>query len=68
MAHASPAAGGDGCTVVHTHAAASTALSAVGDGPVGAAHYYCALFGGALPVTPYATFGSRSWPMRSPPR
>jgi L-fuculose-phosphate aldolase len=53
------AAGSDGCAVVHTHAVASTALSTVADGPVGASHYYCALFGGAVPVTPYATFGSR---------
>ena len=33
VAHASAAAGGDGCTVVHTHAVASTALSTVADGP-----------------------------------
>ena len=25
---------------------------------MGASHYYCAMFGGPLPVTPYATFGS----------
>ena len=61
-AHASPAgeAAGDSCTVVHTHAVASTALSTVVDGSgVGASHYYCAMFGGAVPVTPYATFGSQ---------
>lgn len=60
-AHASPAgaAAGDASAVVHTHAVASTALSTVGESPVGASHYYCALFGGAVPVTPYATFGSQ---------
>lgn len=43
--------------VVHTHAPASTALSTVTD-EVPASHYYSALFGGAVRVAPYATFGS----------
>ena len=31
----------------------------VAEAAVGTSHYYCAMFGGAVPVTPYATFGSR---------
>jgi L-fuculose-phosphate aldolase len=44
--------------VVHTHAPASTALSTVID-EVPASHYYAALFGGAVRVAPYATFGTQ---------
>lgn len=43
--------------VVHTHAAASTALSTLVD-EVPASHYYTALFGGPVRVAPYATFGT----------
>lgn len=43
--------------VVHTHAPASTALSTVVD-VIPASHYYSALFGGAVRVAPYATYGS----------
>lgn len=43
--------------VVHTHAPASTALSAVLD-ELPASHYYVALFGGPVRVAPYAGFGS----------
>jgi L-fuculose-phosphate aldolase len=43
--------------VVHTHGPASTALSTVVD-EVPASHYYSALFGGAIRVAPYATFGT----------
>ncbi len=43
--------------VVHTHGAASTALSTVVD-EVPTSHYYSALFGGAVRVAPYATFGT----------
>jgi L-fuculose-phosphate aldolase len=43
--------------IVHTHAVASTALSVVVD-QVPVSHYYTALFGGAIRVAPYATFGS----------
>jgi L-fuculose-phosphate aldolase len=43
--------------VVHTHAPASTAVSTVYD-ELPAAHYYTAMFGGPVRVTPYATFGS----------
>ena len=44
--------------VVHTHAPASTALSTVVD-EVPASHYYSALFGGAVRVAPYASFGTQ---------
>ena len=47
----------DHTAVVHTHGPASTALSTVVD-EVPASHYYSALFGGAIRVAPYATFGT----------
>ncbi len=47
----------DGEVVLHTHAPASTALSVLVD-EVPVLHYYAALFGGAVRVTPYARFGS----------
>lgn len=43
--------------VVHTHSPAATALSALVD-EVPAVHYYAAMFGGPVPVTPYATYGT----------
>ena len=43
--------------IVHTHAVASSSLSAVVD-EVPTTHYYSAMFGGAVRVAPYATFGS----------
>lgn len=43
--------------IVHTHSVASTALSVVVE-EVPLSHYYSALFGGAVRVAPYATFGS----------
>ena len=43
--------------VVHTHSPAATALSALVD-EVPAVHYYAAMFGGAVRVSPYATYGS----------
>jgi L-fuculose-phosphate aldolase len=43
--------------VVHTHAPASTAVSAVLD-ELPASHYYTAMFGGPVRVAAYATFGS----------
>jgi len=43
--------------IVHTHSVAATALSTVAD-ELPAIHYYVALFGGAVPVAPYATYGS----------
>jgi L-fuculose-phosphate aldolase len=50
---ARPAAG----AVVHTHSPAATALSALVD-EVPAVHYYAAMFGGAVRVAPYATYGT----------
>jgi len=47
----------DGEAVLHTHAPASTALSTIVD-EVPLTHYYAAFFGGAIPVAPYATFGT----------
>jgi L-fuculose-phosphate aldolase len=44
--------------VVHTHSPAATALSALVD-EVPAVHYYAAMFGGAVPVARYATYGTR---------
>ena len=43
--------------VVHTHSPAATALSTLVD-EVPAMHYYVAMFGGPVPVAPYATYGS----------
>jgi L-fuculose-phosphate aldolase len=42
---------------VHTHSPAATALSALVD-EVPAVHYYVAMFGGPVPVAPYATYGT----------
>lgn len=44
--------------VVHTHAPMATALSCVVD-EVPAIHYQMLALGGAVPVAPYATFGTR---------
>ena len=44
-------------TIVHTHSPAATALSTLVD-EVPAVHYYVAMFGGPVPVTPYATYGT----------
>jgi L-fuculose-phosphate aldolase len=43
--------------VVHTHSVAATALSCLVDA-VPAVHYYTAMFGAAVPVAPYASYGS----------
>ncbi|WP_300006829.1 class II aldolase/adducin family protein [Pseudonocardia sp.] len=56
LVHTRPGAA-DGEVVLHTHAAASTALSTVVD-EVPLTHYYAAFFGGAIRVAPYATFGT----------
>jgi L-fuculose-phosphate aldolase len=47
----------DAGAVVHTHAPISTALSCVVD-EVPCVHYQMLLFGGTIPVAPYATFGT----------
>lgn len=54
--HGRPGAA-DGDIVLHTHAPASTALSALVD-EVPPVHYYTAFFGGVVRVAPYATFGT----------
>jgi L-fuculose-phosphate aldolase len=43
--------------IVHTHSPAATALSALVD-EVPAVHYYLAMFGGPVPVAPYARYGT----------
>ena len=52
-------AGTDHTAIVHTHGVASTAISMVLD-ELPAAHYYTALFGGPVRVSPYATFGTEA--------
>lgn len=47
----------DHTAIVHTHSVSSTALSVVVE-EVPLSHYYAALFGGAVRVAPYATFGT----------
>lgn len=44
--------------IVHTHSTAATALSALVD-ELPPIHYYIALFGGPVRITPYATYGTR---------
>jgi L-fuculose-phosphate aldolase len=44
--------------IVHTHSPAATALSALVD-EVPTVHYYAAMFGGPVPVAPYATYGTQ---------
>ena len=47
----------DALAAVHTHGVASTAVSTVLH-ELPASHYYTALFGGPVRVSPYATYGS----------
>jgi L-fuculose-phosphate aldolase len=47
----------DAGAVVHTHSVAATALSTLVD-ELPAVHYYVAMFGGPVPVTPYAGYGT----------
>jgi L-fuculose-phosphate aldolase len=47
----------DGEVVLHTHAAASTALSTLVD-EIPMVHYFAALFGGPVRVAPYRRFGT----------
>ncbi|HEX4398550.1 MAG TPA: class II aldolase/adducin family protein [Trebonia sp.] len=54
------AGAGDGAgaaAIVHTHSVAATAVSTLAD-EVPAIHYYVAMFGGAVRVAPYATYGT----------
>ncbi|HEY2278084.1 MAG TPA: class II aldolase/adducin family protein [Streptosporangiaceae bacterium] len=55
---ASGAAGAAVGAIVHTHAPAATALSALVDA-VPAIHYQAASFGGPVAVAPYATYGTK---------
>jgi L-fuculose-phosphate aldolase len=48
---------GAGAAIVHTHSVAATAVSTLAD-EVPAIHYYVAMFGGAVRVAPYATYGT----------
>jgi L-fuculose-phosphate aldolase len=48
---------GAGAAIVHTHSVAATAVSTLTD-EVPAIHYYVAMFGGAVRVAPYATYGT----------
>jgi L-fuculose-phosphate aldolase len=50
-------AGAGVAAIVHTHSVAATAVSTLAD-EVPAIHYYVAMFGGAVRVAPYATYGS----------
>jgi len=50
-------AGAGAGAIVHTHSAAATAVSTLAD-EVPAIHYYVAMFGGAVRVAPYATYGT----------
>ena len=55
--HATAGASRVGAAIVHTHGVASTAVSTVLD-ELPASHYYTAMFGGPVRVSPYATFGT----------
>ena len=56
-AGAGPEAGAGPAAIVHTHSVAATAVSTLAD-EVPAIHYYVAMFGGAVRVAPYATYGT----------
>ena len=49
----------DAGAVVHTHAPMATALSCVIDGELPCVHYSMLTLGGAVPIAPYRTFGTR---------
>ena len=48
----------DAGAVVHTHAPAATALACVLQGELPCIHYEMLALGGAVPIAPYATFGT----------
>jgi L-fuculose-phosphate aldolase len=56
-ADAGAGAGAGTGAIVHTHSVAATAVSTLAD-EVPAIHYYVAMFGGAVRVAPYATYGT----------
>jgi L-fuculose-phosphate aldolase len=47
----------DAAAVVHTHSLAATAVSTLAD-ELPPIHYYAAMFGGPVRVSPYATYGT----------
>jgi len=49
--------GSETAAVVHTHSVAATATSTLAD-ELPSVHYYVAMFGGAVRVAPYATYGT----------
>lgn len=55
--HLAVYAGTNAAAITHNHAPASTALGLVVDELPGS-HYYAAMFGGLVRVSPYATFGT----------
>jgi len=55
--HLAVYAGTDAAAVVHTHSLAATAVSTLAD-ELPAIHYYVAMFGGPVRVSPYATYGT----------
>ena len=56
-AHAVYGSESGAAAVVHTHSVAATAVSTLAD-ELPAIHYYVAMFGGAVRVAPYATYGT----------
>ena len=56
-AEAGPGDGARTAAIVHTHSVAATAVSTLAD-EMPAIHYYVAMFGGAVRVAPYATYGT----------
>ena len=56
--HLSVYANTEAGAITHNHAPASTALGLVVQGEIPLSHYYSALFGGAIRVAPYSTFGT----------
>ncbi len=55
--HLAVYAGTDARAVVHTHSTAATAVSTLAD-ELPAIHYYIAMFGGPVRVSPYARYGT----------
>lgn len=56
-AGAGAGAGAGPAAIVHTHSVGAAAVSTLAD-EVPAIHYYVAMFGGAVRVAPYATYGT----------
>ena len=56
-AGAGAGAGAGAAAIVHTHSVAATAVATLAD-ELPPVHYYVAMFGGAVRVAPYATYGT----------